>query len=201
MPNFQRHAGTVRSSVLMFALVLGGQQAVYSQHQGHGGPQFGVSAAAAGIIPETLPLNDSILTGAPERVQLAFDQPVELVKLVVYDNQRQWVDIGFRYRPGAGTAYSWPVPSLQQASYYSVSWAVLDERDRLVRGSFSFSFGPDAESPSIVMAREMEHEAHQGMDREEIEQLRRTAPAGIRFGDEPEPNFEPPFAPVLGQPR
>jgi len=201
MPKSKRKAGCLLPEALLLVLALGGQQTVYSQHQGHGGPQFGVSATAAGIIAETLPLHDSILAGAPDRVELAFDQPVELVKLVIYDNQRKWVDIGFRYRPGSGTAYSWPVPSLQQAPYYSVSWAVLDDRDRLVRGSFSFSFGPGAETPSMVMEREMEHAGHSLMDMEEIERLRQAEPAGIRFGDEPEPNFEPPFAPVLGQPR
>ena len=38
--------------------------------------------------------------------------------------------------------------------YYTADWAILAENDRLVRGSFSFSFGPDAQRPSIIKAEE-----------------------------------------------
>jgi methionine-rich copper-binding protein CopC len=194
----RRRGGIFLPTIVLLACLSLGMTTADAQHQGHDGPQFGVSATIAGIVAETVPLNDAVLVNSPTAVQLQFDQPVELVKLVIYDNQRDWVDIGFRYRPGPGTQYAWPVPALQQADYYSVSWAILDARDRLVKGSFSFAFGPGAETPSLVMAREMMHAEHQGMP--DLNGLQ-PEPGGIRFSDAPDPNFEPPFAPVLGQPR
>ncbi|MCB1670651.1 MAG: copper resistance protein CopC [Gammaproteobacteria bacterium] len=182
----------------LILLLTAGMNTAQAQHQGHGGPQFGVSATTAGIIAETVPLDDSVLTASPGQVMLNFGRPVELVKLVLYNHRHDWVDIGFRYNPGAITVFSWPVPVLQPADYYSVSWAILDDQDRLVKGSFSFSFGPEAESPSTVMAREMLHMNHDPLS--ELQRMQ-PEPGGIRFSDDPDPRFEPPFAPVLGQPR
>ena len=170
---------------------------VSAQHQGHGGPEFGVDAAVAGIIAETTPVNDSILGTSPGQLELAFDQPVHLVKLVLYTNDRDWIDIDFRFDPRANTAFSWPVPELEQIPYYSVAWAILDDRDRLVKGNFNFSFGPDAEAPSAIMMREMMMEDHSGHDMDTNYQI---MPGDIRYSDQ-SPNFEPPFAPVLDQPN
>ncbi|MBT8146331.1 MAG: hypothetical protein KJN90_05715, partial [Gammaproteobacteria bacterium] len=71
----------IASFLLSLAVGIG---SVNAQHQGHGGPEFGVSATAAGIIAETAPVNDSILGSSPDQLQISFDQPVQLVKLVLY---------------------------------------------------------------------------------------------------------------------
>lgn len=189
--------GAARASLPAIALFLMsitvGVESSYAQHQGHGGPQFGVSAATAGIIAETTPIDDSILGSAPGQLALEFDQPVQLVKLVLYTNERDWVDIDFRFTPRANTEFSWPVPELQQVPYYSVAWAILDDRDRLVKGNFNFSFGPDAEAPSAVMMRDMMMDEGSGNDMDSNYQI---MPGDIRFSDQ-NPSFEPPFAPVL----
>jgi methionine-rich copper-binding protein CopC len=186
-------------SALALTTYLGlGLNTAMAQHQGHGGPQFGVSAAAAGIIAESQPADDAILGSAPDTLQLSFEQPVRLVKLVLYNELHDWVDIGFRYRPRLQTAYSWPVPPLQQAAYYRAEWAILDDGDRLVKGSFAFSFGPGAESPSVIMEREMHREMGHMMH--EMEAMEPMQPGEIITNDQPDPPFEPPFAPVLRQP-
>jgi len=193
-------ASACYAALLMAGLLLSltiGVESGYAQHQGHGGPQFGVSEAAAGIIAETAPVNDSILGSAPNQLQLSFGEPVQLVKLVLYTNERDWVDIDFRFSPRANTEFSWPVPQLTQIPYYSVAWAILDNRDRLVKGSFNFSFGPDAEAPSAIMMREMMMDEHGNHDMQNNFQI---MPGDIRFNDQ-NPNFEPPFAPVLDQPN
>ena len=197
----QLNKGATRLSVPAIALFLLsitiGAESSFAQHQGHGGPEFGVSATAAGIITETIPIDDSILGSAPGQLELSFDQPVQLVKLVLYTHERDWVDIDFRFNPRANTEFSWPVPELEQIPYYSVAWAILDDRDRLVKGNFNFSFGPDAEAPSAIMMREMMMGDHSGHDMESNIQ---PMPGDIRFNDQ-NPNFEPPFAPVLDQPN
>jgi len=188
-----RNSLSASAAGLLLLVMATSTDAVYAQHQGHGGPQFGVSAAEAGIIAETSPSDDSVLASAPDRLQIAFGKPVQLVKLVLYTDDREWVDIDFRFNPRANTEFSWPVPELEQLAYYSVSWAILDERDRLVKGDFSFSFGPGAELPSAIMERKMMMEGHEGHDMRNMQPMN---PSEIRINGQ-NPNFDPPFAPVL----
>ncbi len=98
---------------------------------------------------ETSPADDSVLSGAPEHLRLVFPYGVRLV-----NELRDWVDISFRYDPKVQEIFLWDIPQLNAATYYTADWAVLAENDRLVRGSFSFSFGPDAEAPSVTKAAE-----------------------------------------------
>lgn len=127
------------------------------------GITFGISAAEAGVTVESTPANDAVLANAPNEFGLGFEQPVRLVKWVLYDETRNWVDINFRYNPRVNDQFSLSLPSLPDTDYYSVEWAILDDTETLIKGSYSFSFGPDAEVPSIVRAREapMDHSMHQ----------------------------------------
>ena len=122
------------------------------------------AADSTGIIleTETSPLDDAVLDAAPGVLSLAFPQSVRLVKLTLRNEQRDWVDISFRYNPQMNDSYEWELPNLQAAIYYTADWAILAANERLIRGSFSFSFGPEAEPPSIAkeaeaMLMEMRH--------------------------------------------
>jgi len=116
----------------------------------------GQPADITGIVAETetSPANDAVLTAAPENLNLNFPRAVRLVKLTLRNEQRDWVDISFRYSPRARESYQWQLPVLQPAVYYTADWAILGINDRLIKGSFSFAFGPDAERPSISRAAE-----------------------------------------------
>lgn len=103
---------------------------------------------------ETTPVDDSVLSVAPEQLRLQFPYGVRLVKLTLRNELRDWVDISFRYDPTLREMFLWDIPELNAATYYTADWAILAENDRLVRGSFSFSFGPDAEAPSVTKAAE-----------------------------------------------
>jgi copper resistance protein C len=109
-----------------------------------------------GIIAETetVPLNDSVLLESPDHLQLIFPYDVRLVKLTLRNELRDWVDINFRYDPRAREEYLWNIPELEMATYYTADWAILAQNDFLIRGSFSFSFGPEAEAPSVTKAAE-----------------------------------------------
>ena len=133
-----------------------------AMRQGHG-ITFGISAVEAGLTVKSTPVDDSVLADAPSEFGLAFEQPVRLVKWVLYDETREWVDINFRYNPRVNAQFSLPLPSLQQTAYYSAEWAILDDAERLIKGTYSFSFGTDAEAPSVVRARDvqMDHSMHQ----------------------------------------
>ncbi len=107
-----------------------------------------------GLKTETSPADDSVLSVAPEQLRLEFPYGVRLVKLTLRNELRDWVDIRFRYDPKVQEKFLWDIPKLDAATYYTADWAILAENDRLVRGSFSFSFGPGAESPSVTKAAE-----------------------------------------------
>lgn len=151
------------------------------------------------IIAETMPVDDSVLSLAPSKLDLNFPERVRLVKLVLYNDTREWVDLDFRYDPRLGTRFSWPVPNLQQATYYTANWAILTTRDVLVRGSFSFTFGSEPEPPSAHKQRAAEELEKRNSSLPEIEQLQKLGldPAEIIINNEEPPKFEPPFAPLL----
>ncbi|GJM12133.1 MAG: hypothetical protein DHS20C12_05360 [Pseudohongiella sp.] len=106
------------------------------------------------IETETAPVDDSVLAQAPDNLQLAFPYDVRLVKLTLRNELRDWVDIDFRYDPRARESFRWDIPALEKATYYTADWAILATNDRLIRGSFSFSFGQDAQAPSVTKAAE-----------------------------------------------
>lgn len=165
---------------------------------GHAAHQVGVSAATAGIITNTSPLDDSVLGVAPSLIGLDFDRQVRLVKLVLYNERRDWVDIGFRYSPRPSSSFSLSVPALLETDYYTADWAILDDGDRLVRGSFSFTWGDGSERPSTIKERErIRLESSSAMPGlQELEDLG-LDPAEIIINDGNPPRFEPPFAPIL----
>lgn len=103
---------------------------------------------------ETVPVDDSVLLEAPNQLQLEFPINVRLVKLTLRNELRDWVDIDFRYDPTVKEKFLWPIPVLGAATYYTADWAILATNDRLIRGSFSFAFGPEAQPPSVIKAAE-----------------------------------------------
>lgn len=106
------------------------------------------------IETETVPVDDSVLLEPPGQLQLEFPYNVRLVKLTLRNELRDWVDIDFRYDPTIQEKFLWNIPALTAATYYTADWAILATNDRLIRGSFSFSFGPEAEAPSVTKAAE-----------------------------------------------
>jgi copper resistance protein C len=113
-------------------------------------------ADITGIVSKTEfnPPNDAVLMAAPQHINIKFPSAVHLVKLTLRNELRDWVDISFRYSPIVNADFQWVLPDLEPAVYYTADWAILSANDRLVRGSFSFSFGPDAKAPSASRAAE-----------------------------------------------
>ena len=105
---------------------------------------------------ETTPADDAVLIEAPEKLNIKFPDEVRLVKLTLRNEERDWVDINFRYSPLVQNAFVLDLPALMPAVYYTADWAILSGNDRLVYGSFSFSFGEEAKRPSLTRAVEEE---------------------------------------------
>ncbi len=146
----------------------------------------GLAANAA-----TRPLDDAVLDLAPEELSLVFPASVRLVKLVLRDENRAWVDIDFRYNPRPRSDYVWKLPELPPAVYYTAEWAILSAREQLIRGSFSFAFGPGAQAPSLIReAEELFLRGRAGTDPD----TRYVAPPPTRIIiDRDPPRFDPPF--------
>jgi methionine-rich copper-binding protein CopC len=115
---------------------------------------YQVSPDSTGFVEktETSPKDDDVLLLAPKAISLDFPRLARLVKFTLRDETRDWVDIQFRYDPVLDTHHVLALPALSETSYYTADWAVLSANDRLVRGSFSFSFGEDAQRPSLTRA-------------------------------------------------
>ncbi|MFK7862810.1 MAG: copper resistance protein CopC [Pseudohongiellaceae bacterium] len=161
---------------------------------------YQVSADTTGFVEktETAPADDSVLESAPGSISLDFPERARLVKFTLRDESRGWVDIQFRYDPVQETHYTLQLPILSESAYYTADWAVLAANDRLVKGSFSFAFGEQAQRPSVTRAAD-ELLLQQRYGDPTIRYVRppRTE---IILGTEP-PQFDPPFTIQLEPPE
>ena len=140
---------------------------------------------------KTSPVDDSILVNAPHELGLIFPKDVHLVKLILRDENHEWVDFNFRYSPRKGDDFNWPLPGLGASNYYTAEWAILEPNDRLIRGSFSFSFGKGATRPSLMReSAEMALRTRNGED----ENTRFVTPPRTKIIiDREPPVIDPPF--------
>lgn len=163
-PLFFDHLRQPRAKMLTLMAILLGPMAVIpstlAQHDMMHGA--GGMSHSAGITAETEPMDDAVLTGAPQRLSLSFDETVRLVKLTLRTPAREMIDINFRYDPRPNEHFMHPLPELASADYYIADWAIINEHERLIHGSIRFSFGPDAQPPSAIM-EEIEHMPHMMM--------------------------------------
>ena len=172
------------SMVVFFSASVLAQAPVLSDYQ--------TSPDSTGFVEktETSPKDDDVLLLAPTLISLDFPRLARLVKFTLRDESRDWVDIQFRYVPILDTHYVLELPVLSEATYYTADWAVLSTSDRLVRGSFSFSFGQDAQRPSFTRAAD-ELLLQQRYGDPTIRYVKPPA-TEIILGKDP-PRFDPPF--------
>ncbi len=98
----------------------------------------------------TFPQDDAVLRDAPRMITMSFRVDVRLLKMALYTNDGQWIDIGFSYDPSKMEHnFVMLIPGeLPRADYYVAEWSVVDESQRFLRGEFLFAFGPGAIPPS-----------------------------------------------------
>jgi methionine-rich copper-binding protein CopC len=98
----------------------------------------------------TFPQDDSVLTEEPKMITMSFRVDVKLLKLALYTDSGEWINIEFIYDPTrVNHNFVFPLPGeFPVADYYIARWSVVDERQRFLNGEFTFSFGPGAIPPS-----------------------------------------------------
>jgi len=98
----------------------------------------------------TFPKDDSVLNVSPQMITMSFRVDVKLLKLALYTDQGNWINIGFQYDPSRlSHSFVYPIQSeLPPAQFYVARWSVTDDERRLLNGEFKFSFGPGAIPPS-----------------------------------------------------
>ncbi|MFT4860888.1 MAG: methionine-rich copper-binding protein CopC [Pseudohongiellaceae bacterium] len=98
----------------------------------------------------TFPQDDAVLNDPPRMITMSFRVDVRLLKLALFTDNGQWINLGFQYDPSRlNDSFVLPIPEeLPPANYYIAKWSVTDDRSRLLNGEFLFSFGPNAIPPS-----------------------------------------------------
>jgi methionine-rich copper-binding protein CopC len=109
------------------------------------------NASSSNVEMESSPTNDEILSQSPRDFMLRFSTYVRLVKLSVKGPDDKLVNVDFRYQTDASRVFFWDIPTLPDADYYTVEWAAIDPRNLIARGTFSFSFGPNARPASELI--------------------------------------------------
>jgi len=101
----------------------------------------------------TFPQDDSVLRDAPRMITMSFRVDVRLLKLALYTDDGQWINLGFAYDPGrVDHNFVLPIPlELPDANYFVAEWSVVDEQQRFLQGNFKFSFGAGALPPSEII--------------------------------------------------
>jgi len=114
--------------------------------------QFSMAQHSHGVLSPsvTFPQDDSVLTEEPKMLTMSFRVDVRLLKLTLYTDNGEWINIDFSYDPSrVNHNFVFPMPSeFPEASYFIARWSVVDERQRFLNGEFTFSFGPGAIPPS-----------------------------------------------------
>lgn len=144
---------TQAKSLLRFALALclalGGAQYAQAQH-------VMTINSNSDVELESSPVDDEMFESAPKELMLRFSTYVRLVKLTMKDPEEKFVNIGFFYNPDVSRVFFLDLPELPVAKYYTVEWTAIDPTNLVARGSFSFSFGPDAAPASTLIPEEEE---------------------------------------------
>ncbi len=119
-------------------------------------PVFASAQHSHGVLTPsvTFPQDDAVLLEQPRMLTMSFRVDVRLLKLALYTDEGEWLNMGFQYDPSQSEHnFVFPMPSeLPPAKYYTVEWSVVDERQRFMQGKFNFAFGPDAIPPSETIA-------------------------------------------------
>lgn len=109
------------------------------------------SHGATALTPSvTFPQDDAVLLEQPRMLVVSFRVNVQLLKLALYTDKNDWIDMGFQWDPGqSDNNFVFPIPTeLPAAEYYTAEWSVVGEDRRFMKGEFKFAFGPDAIAPS-----------------------------------------------------
>lgn len=121
---------------------------VFAQHV------MSLGANLSDVELEPSPGNDEVLASSPQDLMLRFSTYVKLVKLTLKGPDEKLVNIGFRYDPNLSRVFLWQLPELPAADYYTVEWSAIDTLNLIARGTFSFSFGPNAKPASELIPKE-----------------------------------------------
>lgn len=101
----------------------------------------------------TFPQDDAVLLEAPEMLTMSFRVDVHLLKLALFTDGGDPINLGFTYDPSrTNHNFVFRLPELPPAAFYVAEWSVVDTSRRFLTGAFRFAFGPGAIPPSETIA-------------------------------------------------
>lgn len=151
------------SFALALCLAFGGAQHALAQH-------VMTINSNSDVELESSPVDDEVFESAPKELMLRFSTYVKLVKLTMKNPEEKFVNIGFRYNPDVSRVFFLDLPEIPPAPYYTIEWTAIDPSNLVARGSFNFSFGPDAVPPSTLIPEEEELDPFMAPDYRLIDQ-------------------------------
>jgi copper transport protein len=118
------------------------------------------AALAHATLVSSTPANDEVLSRAPARVALRFNEPVEtaLGSVRVFDGATRRVDDGATTHPGPSQVEVGLEPGLPRGTY-TVAWRVVSADSHPVHGAFVFHVGKPGANAAGVAAKVLDEQA------------------------------------------
>jgi copper transport protein len=119
-------------------------------------PAGPAGAWAHAVLQSTSPAAESISAVAPERIQLTFNEPVQLLGLRLIDAAGQ--DASPTAAPDVQDGQvSWHLPDRLPEGRYLVSWRVTSLDGHIIGGTFTFAVGAVGDAVPAMTAAEQSH--------------------------------------------
>ncbi len=100
------------------------------------------------------PANGAVLNHAPVTLDLAFSEPVQLLKLNIADGSGAVVATGFKATADSQKVFAIALPAMAPA-VYNASWTIVGKDGHRVEGKLGFTVDPNAvESAGKAPVRE-----------------------------------------------
>lgn len=100
------------------------------------------SVLAHSKIKSTQPADNQIVSLAPKKLVLNFNQAVRLIKIKVSDHKGKEVSLTYKANSTASDVFQIPLPQLAPSEYL-VSWTIMGADSHIIKGKFSFTYKPD----------------------------------------------------------
>lgn len=113
---------------------------------------------AHSALTETFPADGATVNAAPEKLGLAFNEDVRLLRVSLSGEDSGAVETGFRPQASAAKQFSLALPALAEDSY-TVEWTIMGSDSHRVEGNFSFTVDAAA---APVSGHAEGHAGHQG---------------------------------------
>ncbi len=110
-------------------------------------------------LKQATPADGAVVNHAPATLELAFSEPVQLLKLSVVDGAGVVVATGFKAAADSLKTFTITLPMLPPATY-KASWTLVGKDGHRVEGTLGFTVDPNAVESAGKAAAKNSHDHH-----------------------------------------